>query len=458
MKVLLISPASGAWKGISRRRLFNGKTFRFSMLSLLTLAALTPGKHKVRIIDEQVEEVPFEEAFDIVGITVMTALAPEAYEIAARFRARGIPVVLGGFHVTLNPEEALMHADAIVTGPAFGAWERVLSDLETGNLSLLYKGDPEGKIPSALPRGLLEKSHYITMNATYATMGCVNKCQFCSISAFHEGKRHFRPVREVASEIASFSGKFFMLLDDNLTQDREYAHALLKEIAPLKKKWITQATLDLAEDPETLELLSRAGCAGVFVGLETINEETLREQEKDCNAPRKYRKAVLSFHKHGIFVESGVMFGFDRDTTKSFRNTLNMLHRIGIDAIQVSILTPVPGTPLHIKMKQRIFDFNWGHYDYKHVVFTPRLMNAEELKAGADWVIRRFYSPANIAKRALRWILMPGGLKNFIYPFVLNMAYYGRVKAFSIKGYDPAIAQGKTPNHLRGFISKMKAA
>ncbi len=437
MNILLIAPASGNWRGIARLRLFNGKVFRFSMLSLLTVAELSPKEAQVSIVDEQIEEVPFDKNYDLVGITAMTALAPRAYEIAKIFREKGIPVVMGGYHASLNPEEALQYVDAVVIGCAFGAWESVIEDVKNNCLKRTYYGDTEAKIVSSLPRHKLAKSDYITTNATYATMGCANNCRFCSIGAFYKGKHHTRPAEEVIREIASFKEDFFIFIDDNLTQNREYVFNLLKRMIPLKKKWITQASIDIADDEEILKLLHDAGCIGLFVGLESFCEQALRSQDKTLNSPQFYKKAVKKIHKYGIFVESGIIFGFDSDRKDVFRMTLKMLDDIGIDAIQVSILTPLPGTKLFSDIKGRIFDYNWSHYNFRNVVFYPCCMSPEELQGGTDWVIRRFYSPWNIFRRTCRWLIMRHGIKNIIYPFVLNLGYLGRVKRFNIQGFDP---------------------
>ncbi|MBI4557918.1 MAG: B12-binding domain-containing radical SAM protein [Candidatus Hydrogenedentes bacterium] len=438
MNILLISPASGNWRGLGRERRGRGRTFRFSMLSLLTVAALTPKSAKVRIVDEQVEEVPEDESFDLVGITAMTATAPRAYELCRRFRAKGTPVVLGGFHPTLNTAEALEHADAVVMGSAFGAWPKLVEDFEAGRMDRVYYGDPAAPVPATLPRGLMKQRRYLTVNATYATLGCRNRCRFCTITQFHRGCRYTRPVSEVVAEVASFRGRFFIFVDDNLTQDRDYVVELLTRLIPLRKRWITQASIEIADDQELLKLLRASGCVGLFVGLESFSERALCSQEKLVNAPARYRAAVAKLHDHGIFVESGIIFGFDTDGPEVFGLTLEMLDEIGIDAIQVSILTPVPGTPLFKDMESRIVDRNWEHYDYRHVVFTPARMTPQELQAGADWVIRRYYSPGRILKRLPRWLRMPGGYTRFVYPLFLNLAYWQRVKDFLIRGYNPA--------------------
>ncbi len=447
MNILLIAPASGPWQRIERHRTFNGKTFRFSMLSLLTVAALSPKDAKVTIVDEQVEDIP-DDDFDLVGITAMTALAPRAYELCAHFRSRGIPVVMGGFHATLNPDEALRHADAIVTGPATGAWERICDDVRHGRLQRRYEGDPNAPYPKTLPRHLLESSRYQSVNATLATMGCRNRCHFCSINAFHGGNRFSRPITDVVEEVRGFSKGLFVFVDDNLTQDRDYALELFRALAALKRRWVIQASIDIAEDTELLAAMKDGGCAGLFVGLETFNSEALSEQDKAFNRPERYRDAIRTLHRHGMFVEAGMIVGFDADGPNVFHDTLEMLNWAGIDVIQLAVLTPLPGTPLFDAMKDRIVDTNWEHYDYRHAVFTPKHMTTGELQGGADWLIRKFYAPSRILKRLYRWLTMPGGLRMFAYPLALNLAYYGRVRRFRIHGYDPC-PENTEPNGAR---------
>ena len=437
MKILLIAPASGEWCRIARYKLFNGKSFRFSMLSLLSVAALSPKEASIRIIDEQVEDLP-DEPFDLVGITAMTAVAPRAYALCEQFRAKGIPVVMGGFHASANPDEALQHADAVVVGPAYGAWEQVCADVQSGGLKKIYHGSLDNNPPMTLPRELLCKHQYVTVSATFATLGCRNRCKFCSIHPFYGGERYTRDVAEVAAEISRFKQSFFVFIDDNLTQDRDYALSLFQALAPLKKRWVTQISIESTEDEELMDAMQQAGCLGVFIGLETFSNTALAGQSKAFNAPDRYTRAVTALHQRGLYVEAGMIVGFDTDGVEVFHDTLRLLETIGIDAIQLSILTPLPGTALHEEMNNRIFDTDWGHYDYRHVVFQPGKMSAETLQDGADWLIRAFYTPGRILRRLWRWVTMPGGWKHFVYPLGLNLAYYGRTRRFGIRGCDPA--------------------
>lgn len=451
MKILLIAPASGVWSGIGKKRMLDGRTFRFSLLSILTVAGLTPEGHEIRLVDEQVEDIPFGEKFDLVGVTAMTATAPRAYEISGYFRGKGVPVILGGFHPSLNPGEASQKSDAVVVGPASGAWPQAVKDAQEGKLKKIYYGKFDGHARVELPRQLMKRKKYLTANATYATLGCTHTCSYCSISAFYGAKRFHRDIGDVVDEVRGFREEFFMLLDDNLTQDREYAMELFRALAPLKKKWVTQASIEIADDGGLLSCMSAAGCTGIFAGLESFSKAALESQNKNIKPPEKYREAVKKLHSHGIYVEAGVMLGFDTDTKDVFADTLRMLDETGIDVIQVSIVTPLPGTRHFEDMKPRIRDFNWEHYGFKHAVFEPANMSAGELEAGSHWLIRNYYSPIRILKRIPGWLKVKGGIINIWYPLLLSLAYFERALSFKLKGYNPAANTGKTGSFSRAL-------
>lgn len=444
MNILLIAPASGPWHQVGRARLWNGKSFRFSLLSLLTVAAATPARHRVAIVDEQLDDVPFDRmpgggSIDLVGITAMTAAAPRAYELAARFRERGIPVVLGGMHPTFLPEEAILHADAVVVGEAEGVWPKLLEELAAGVRGRIYRAEPAPLAGLAIPpRDLLRGGRYATIQAVQATRGCPHRCTFCAVSAFHQGTQRRRPAVEVAAEVAALPERFLVFVDDNLTADRDYARDLFARLTGLGKLWITQATLDVADDPSLVALAAEAGCIAFFVGLETFSTGALASVDKDFNKVGLYRDRVATLHRAGIAVEAGIVFGFDADEPGVFRTTLDQLDRIGIDLVQVSILTPLPGTPHFRAIETRVFDRVWSHYDYHHAVFHPKRMTSEQLHAGHDWVTREFYRPWRIARRAARRALSPRSWRGFPFVSAVDAAYLGRVVRWGIRGFDPA--------------------
>ncbi len=443
MKILLIAPSTGKWRQVGKGHFWHGRTFRFSMLSLLTVAAETPAEHDVRIVDEQMEPVPWDADVDLVGITGMTAVAPRGYEIAAHFRARGIPVVMGGIHATLCPTEALEHADAVVAGDAEGIWQMILSDVESGNLSGIYRNPapPDLADLKPLPRHLLDRRGYVTVHAVQATRGCPYACDFCSVSAFHHRSHRRRPAQEVAAEVAQIPDPFFIFVDDNLTAHKAYARELFQALAPLNKKWVTQSSLTVCQDEAFLDAAADAGCCGFFVGMETFSEQNLKGMHKGFNKVEEYRGAVDRLHQRGITVEAGIVFGFDGDGPEVFETTLAGLEALQVDLIQASILTPLPGTPLGLSMADRVFDRDWSHYDFHHAVFEPAGMTAAELKAGHDWVTRSFYHPKRIAQRLAQHTRRPRALSTLKYLAGVNLAYYGRIRQWNIRGHNPAKSQ-----------------
>ena len=346
MKILLIAPASGRWQHVGKHRFLNGRTFRFSLLSLLSVAAESPPDAEVRIVDEQIDDIPWDADVDLIGITCMTALAPRVYEIARRFRERGIPVVLGGMHPTLCPDEAIQHADAILVGEAEGIWQQLVADAMAGQLSGIYRNtQPSLEGLKRPPRHLLPASKYAPIGAVQATRGCPHGCDFCAIAAFSHRCQRRRPVSEVIAEVRDLPYRTFIFVDDNLTADREYAESLFTALKPLRKRWVTQSTLAIAEDPHFVRKMAEAGCIGIFAGLETFSGSNLGSVNKTCHRVEQYREAIRLLHQHGITVEAGIVFGFDGDNRHVFRETLRTLDDLEVDVIQVSIFTPLPGTP-----------------------------------------------------------------------------------------------------------------
>ncbi len=440
MKLLLIAPASGKWRDIGRAPVFNGRTFRFSLLSLLSVAAETPPDWTVQIVDEQIERVPWDGAVDLVGITCMTAAAPRAYAIAARFRQRGVPVVLGGMHPTLCPKEALAHADAVVAGDVEGLWPRVIAEVVTGRSQGVYRQTvpPDLRGLKRPPRHLLRRRGYATVDAVQATRGCPHGCEFCSVSAYHRRLHRQRPVEEVIAEIADLPGRFFVFSDDNLVADRAFAAALFTALRPLRKRWITQASLDMADDDAFVNLAAEAGCLGVFIGIETFAAANLAAVGKSCNRVERYRGAIRRLHAHGIGVEAGIVLGFPHDRPDVFEGALRMLEDLEVDIVLPSIFTPLPGTPLFARLQDRILDRDWTHYDFDHAVFQPWGMSTEDLEAGQAWLTREFYRPWRIGRRVWRHLWRPRPLACLPFLTAINVAFYGRTVRWHLRGWNPA--------------------
>jgi radical SAM superfamily enzyme YgiQ (UPF0313 family) len=425
MKLLLITASSPEIRKIRRSRFLN-----FQQITMPYLAALTPPGWLVEHVDEEVSPVDFSAQADLVGITFHTPSAAHAYEIAGRFQARGIPVVLGGPHVSLLPEEAAQHADVIFVGEAEGLWGPFLSAFVHGRQQKVYRSDSLPTlehVPQARKDLYHRKDH--TNGVLFASRGCPNQCDFCTLSVMYKHHLRQRPVAEVAAEYASFHGKVIIFWDDNISADLAYAKSLFKAITPYHKWWSSQASIHAGQDDEFLELAARSGCKQLFLGLESISQSSMNEVHKAFNQVENYAGIIRRIHAHGIAVQAGIVFGFDSDTPTIFTETVDFLERAGVQNATFNILTPFPGTRLFQRMEAegRITSRDWTKYNSRaDVVFTPKQMSSQELLAGFQAASRRFYSLTSIYKRLSR---SPVGLW---WTLPLNLAYHVALRRYGL--------------------------
>lgn len=404
MKILFINPATKNDKKEPNGKPKGSDIFRYPKLGVLSVAALTPNGIKIEFIDEIIETVDYESDADLIAISSVTALAPRSYEIAREFKNKGKTVVMGGMHATFLPDECLKHVDVVVIGQAEGSWNKLIADFQKGNLKKKYHSIVPKmlKLPEAnrIPEG---RAGYAKGHVFGITRGCIHKCDFCSVRCFYKGKYYKRPIEEVISELEKLPWKIINIVDDNIFGDPDYAKKLFKALAPLKRHLLFQASVDIVEDLELMKLIQKAGGKGVFIGIESLNHETLKDVKKFQNTVHKYKQTIQSFHKHGIVVEAGLMFGFDEDTKEVFNQAYKFAHKTNLDLIQVGIVTPMPGTSLYDRLDKdkRIIDTDWEHYDCKHVVFHTKNISKEELLSGTDWLRSKFYSYPSILKRGL---------------------------------------------------------
>ncbi len=412
---------------------------RFPQLTMPLLAGLTPSDWTVTHTDEITRAVDTRLDCDLVGITAATPGAPHAYELASAFRARGIPVVMGGPHATLLPDEVARHCDAVVVGEAEPVWHQVLSEV--------VEVVPRGRIyryptPASLDRLAFARRDLIhhggfnkwwtTRGAMIATRGCPHKCSYCTIPVLYpEAHRmRLRPVEQVVAEIQSFRDKGVVFWDDNLGAVPRYAKALFRALTPLRRWWTSQTTMASLADDEFLELAAASGCKAFFVGLESVNQDSLNDSRKAHNRVADYRALLKRCHAHGIAIQAGIIFGFEEDDRDVFARTVDCFGDLGLDNATISLLVPYPGTPAYARLEAegRIIDRNWRHYNGKtHVVFQPARMSPDQLLAGYEWAKTQFYSLGHIARRLARsrtglWWNIP---RNLGYHFGLS----GEVKA-----------------------------
>jgi len=400
----------------------------FPKLSLPVIAAYTPPTWDIELVDEAVTDIDFDTPCDLVGLSIMTCYAPRAYEIADEFRQRGKKVVLGGVHPTYCPDEALRHCDAIVCGEAEDLWPQVVADIEAGTLKRIYRMDQFPALSDYKPPRieLLSPDSYMTRLCSFTTRGCHFDCEFCSVSPFNGKTTRRRPVPEVIEELKHAKewlrsdivermtrgslvnalttslkiwvgleeGSIVAFVDDLHNSHRAYCRELWQALKSLNIKWGCQSTLFLGDDPEMVKLAADSGCVSVFVGMESLSDDSLDETNKGFNQVRKFEDQIKMFHDHGIMVNPGIVFGFDNDDESVFETAVEFLTRNKVELAYFNVLTPLPGTALFERYKQegRIFDQDWAKYDGKHVVYKPKRMTPEQLQEGFFWANHQFYS------------------------------------------------------------------
>lgn len=402
MKIALVSPKGPLYR--SRGGVFR-KSLRYQPLTLTTLAALVPPElePEFALYDEGTGDVPLDIDADIIGLTVLTGSAPRAYELADEFRRRGRTVVLGGPHVTLLPEEAQRHADAICVGYAEDSWPQLLRDHAAGCLKPRYDQAPDFELVN-LPfarRELLDKRDYLTQAVFEATRACAHKCEFC-VSPTAWGRKQFqKPIEHVIEDIRRVGSRRILFIDLNLISDVAYARALFTALIPLKVRWFGLSTSLIGRDPALMDLMAQSGCTGLLIGFESISRSGLGTIDKKFNDPALYAELIRDLHKRGITIQGCFVFGNDEDTLDTFDATAEFVIKTRIDLPRFAILTPFPATPLfkRLEAEGRITTRDWELYDGQHVVFRPRNMTAAQLLEGHERAWKQVYRWGPILSR-----------------------------------------------------------
>ncbi len=402
MKITLVMPGVGRKPGEAYVR-----SWTMEPLALAVLAALTPADVDVRFVDDRLEPIPYDEPTDAVAINVETYTARRAYAIAARFRRRGVPVILGGYHPTLVPDEALLHAEAIVEGEAEAVWPQVIEDSRAGRLQRRYRAG-NGLAPRRVSprRSLFAGRKYLPITLIEAGRGCRFACEFCSVARFYRHTAVARPVDEVLAEIASAGGRTVFFVDDNVVADPERARQLFAALGPAGIRWFSQGSITMADDPRLLALMRKAGCRAVLIGFESLSAATLAAMGKTWNrAQRDYEEAIGRIREAGIAVYATFVFGYDTDDTDAFERTVEFAIRQKFHMAAFNHLVPFPGTPLYLRLQQEgrlRFDPWWldAQYRFGDVAFHPRNMTAEELAERCFEARNAFYRFGSILSRA----------------------------------------------------------
>ena len=410
-KILLINPA---FKGSMHS---NIKVLAIPPLNLAMIARYTPEQYEVEIVDEGVEDVDLEAKADLVGITCMTPLAPRAYELAAHFRKRGIPVVMGGIHASYMPDEALRYVDTVVMGEAETTWPQLLEDFAQGRMQKMYKVCEQPDIDNLLPprRDLLRGKYFVETVQT--GRGCPINCNFCSVTAFNGPRYRLRNIDSVIEEIKSIKSKRIFIVDDNIVgSGNKYikrAQELFTRLKECDKEWGAQTCLNIVEHDELLRTAHESGCRALLIGFESIDAGSLTAMHKPVNLrpnTKNFSDAIKKIHDHGIAIVGCFIFGADTQDKDVFRRTVDFALANDIDAIQMTLETPLPGTAFYKQMVEEnrllLTDFpnDWRHYNIFEPVFQMKSFTPREAYEG----LLNAYSEMSSFKTSLK-----RGLKTF---------------------------------------------
>jgi len=405
MRLTIVHPSIGRRVGQRYIRLW-----QMEPLPVALIAGLTPADIEIRFHDDRMEPIPFDEPTDLVALSVETYTARRAYQIASEYRARGVPVVMGGFHATLCTNEVSRYAESVVVGEAENIWPRVIDDFRHGRLAPLYRADGRPELSGLnYERNLFRDKPYLRLGLVETGRGCRFRCEFCAIQSFFDATHRARPVDEVVAEIASqrHRARLFFFVDDNFAGNIPKAKELLRAMAPLKVRWVTQLSINAARDEEFLSLLKASGCQGVLIGFESLDETNLATMKKNFNTSGGgYEVALANLRKHGIRIYATFIFGYDNDTPEAVARAVEFAKDHGFFITAFNHLTPFPGTPLYDRLKRegRLLYPNWwlaDTYSYNGVPFRPKSADPEAIARACVAARRDFYSLSSMFRRAV---------------------------------------------------------
>lgn len=423
MKILLVAPCP---KNEMRHH-----TMDIPQLTLSLIAGMTPPEHEVDICEEVYgDELNYDGNYDVVGITIMTQTCYRGYEIANEFKKRNVTVVFGGIHATCIPEEAIQYGDAVVIGEAEGGlWEQVLIDVKQKTLKPYYKHKvlPDLQQISLPRRDLIRcKSGKFAVAPIETTRGCPYNCDFCTVSRFFGTKQRHKSMKHIIDEAESCPQNYLFFLDDNITGSKEFAKELFKNLIPLKKRWVGQASINVSKDKEMMKLADKSGCKALLIGFESMTDSGLNRYRKSLKSIQENVDAIKRLQDNNILTMASLIFGLDNDTEEVFDAANEFLVRSKTAFFQSCIVTPYPGTPVFERLKSegRILTDDWSKYDATKVVIKPTNFTPEFLLESANKLQEEIYSTSSIWKRA--WPNMKCGLDSAVFYYTLNKGYQKR--------------------------------
>lgn len=409
MKIKLIAPAGKTRAFLDWQDPIGMRSHRrmAAPLSLPILAGLTPSDIEIEIIDEYIEPIDFDDKVDLVGITFMTYIAPRAYKIATEFRKRGIPVILGGIHVSMLPDEALQYADSICIGEAEELWPGIIDDFKKQQLKKTYIASRQFDLTkSCIPKWNLLKHNFYNFHMLQTSRGCPFDCDFCCVKAFFGGGYRVKETPFILKEIELLkeidSQKAFFINDDNILGNISFARKLFNEFTKLNIRWFCQSSINLYKFPDLIELMYKSGCRSVFIGFESISQKSIDLMNKErSNSVDEYNNAIKTIQSYGISVFGSFILGGDGDDNTIFEKTVSFINNSDIVFSLINILTPPPKTRLYDRLngEKRIVERDWSKYDGTNVCFKPLNMSIKELEDGYRYVLKSIYAYNSIIKR-----------------------------------------------------------
>jgi radical SAM superfamily enzyme YgiQ (UPF0313 family) len=443
-RIHLINPKADSL--ITQPMLF-GRALFSPVTGLIAVAALIPeDRYEVVLTDENVEPIDFDLKADLVGISAMTCYVNRGYEIADKFRERGVPVIMGGVHPSFMPQEALEHADAVLVGEAELVMGKVLDDLDQGELRGIYKADRLHSMADVpLPRyNLMKRSRYFNRAFIQTARGCHHACAFCAEHMMYGLKFRFKPVEHVLRDIEACGDRLITIGDADFFGVKERAIEVMSALKGRGIRWQAGVNTASAHDERLLELAAESGCYQLCIGFESMSRDTLRNVHKYQNRPEDFRKLVDKIHRHSMMVLGLFMFGFDGDDPSVFDETAAFTIDAGYDSCAYSIFTPHPGTVTWYEMlrQRRVTSFDWNRYDQSSIVYEPKNMTAEELRDGYRRVYQRFYSWRSMAQRFPLRGSRPRGL------WAIYNMFYRQIEVQGIGARDLIAAPTPMPSHV----------
>jgi len=431
-------------------------------LAPATLAGLTPRDRDttIRFYDDRTEAIPFDEPADLVALSVETYTARRSYQIASEYRRRGVPVVMGGFHPTLVPDETSEFAESIIIGEAEGLWPTVIDDFRAGRLQRVYRQSKRPPLSGLRPdRSIFEGKRYLPVGLVEAGRGCHFRCEFCAVQSYFANTQTRRPTEEIIDEIKRIKRPLLFFVDDNITSNMDQAKEFFRALIPLKVKWVSQASINAAHDEEFLRLIKASGCQGLLIGFESLNPDNLKRMRKSFNTMKGgYERALENLKRHEIPLYVTFILGYDEDHGDTLKETLAFAERHRFYIVAFNHLTPFPGTPLYDRLEREgrlLYDKWWLDPDYRYgmVPFAPRGMTAEDVKQRCIEARQQFYSLRSILKRSANFSVNARNLFMWSHFFSINLLFRSEVlqrKDFPLgdESYDAPLLKADHPAPL----------